>query len=65
MENKEYTELEQILQRTVEKQSQRISSLSLDLDLAHSQIEVIQEQEQTAKQEKESAEKEDKKNAKK
>lgn len=40
---REYSELEKILQRTIEKQNQRISTLMLDLDLAQSQIQVMKE----------------------
>jgi len=37
----EYTDLEKVLKLTVEKQSRRIGNLILDLDLAHSQIEIM------------------------
>lgn len=51
MEQQEFTEMERVLQRTVEKQSQRIANLLLDLDLAHSQIEVMKEEEEASKEE--------------
>jgi len=41
------TELEAVLKMTVEKQSRRIAGLMLDLDLAHSQIELMKTREQT------------------
>ncbi len=50
MEQREFTEMELVLQRTVEKQSQRIANLQLDLDLAHSQIEVMKEKEEASRE---------------
>lgn len=47
----EYTELEKVLQRTVEKQSRRIANLILDLDLAHSQIEILKAKEKEEEKE--------------
>lgn len=61
MDQKEFTEMELVLQRTVEKLSQRVANLSLDLDLAHSQIEVMKDRED-ARQE---VKKETKKNTEK
>lgn len=46
---KKQTELEMILTKTVEKQSKRIAALLLDLDLAHSQIEMLHEQQKEVK----------------
>lgn len=43
----EDTELVTVLKKTVEKQSRRIASLMLDLDLAHSQLEVLGEKDKT------------------
>ncbi|HLR58930.1 MAG TPA: hypothetical protein VK094_00430 [Pseudogracilibacillus sp.] len=59
MEKKEFTEMEEILRRTVEKQGQRIASITIDLDLAHSQIEVMKAaEEEVVKKNKESTKKE-------
>lgn len=33
-----------VLKRTISKQAQRIANLTLDLDLAHAQIEILDEQ---------------------
>lgn len=41
MEESQETELEKVLKMTVEKQSRRMASLMLDLDLAHSQLEIM------------------------
>lgn len=51
MEQPNYTELEMVLQRTIEKQSKRIATLTLDLDLAYSQIELLKEKENEDKSE--------------
>lgn len=59
MKNKEFTEMEEILRRTVEKQGQRIASITIDLDLAHSQIEVMKAaEEEVVKKNKENTKKE-------
>lgn len=38
------SELEKVFRKTIEKQSRRIAALVLDLDLAHSQIEILKEE---------------------
>lgn len=43
MEEKRESELEIVLKKTLERQSRRIAALMLDLDLAHSQIEILNE----------------------
>jgi len=45
MQVQEYTELEKIFKLTIERQGRRISDLITNLDLAHSQIEVMKAKE--------------------
>lgn len=42
--SQENTKLETILQRTAQKQSSRIANLTLDLDIAYTQIELLQQE---------------------
>ncbi|WP_172369559.1 hypothetical protein [Sporosarcina jiandibaonis] len=53
---KEYTELEKVFKLTIERQGKRISDLITNLDLAHSQIEVMKAEQSKVVEGKESAE---------
>jgi hypothetical protein len=45
-EAKPQTEMEAILQRTVDRLSMQVAELTLNLNLAHSQIEIMKEQQE-------------------